>query len=96
MPKGNQQPDPNRRQTRPANANAHPGRIALEALAVRRKPEEIESEKQAKKEQRKAREEKKAKKQTAVMDIAEFENEMAMEDIEQKAKFPRRQGESGP
>jgi len=36
----------------------------------------------------KAQEEKKAKKQTAVMDIAEFENEMAMEDIEQKAKFP--------
>ena len=97
MPKATQQPDPNQRQTRPGNANAHPGRITLEALAVRRKPEEIERDKQIQNERRKAREEKVSNKQAAIMDIVDFENEMAVEDLEQKAKFPRRQteGESG-
>jgi len=98
MPKATKEPDPNRRQTRPANANAHPGRVALEALAVRRKPEEIERDKQIQNERRKAREKKTSNEQAAIKDIVEFENEMAVEDLEQKAKFPRRQteGESGP
>jgi hypothetical protein len=45
-------PDPDRRQTRPGNANAHPGKIAMEALAVRRKREEIDEEKKERSERR--------------------------------------------
>jgi hypothetical protein len=52
MPKANQEPDPNRCQTRPTNANAHPGKVVLEALAVRRKQEDIEAEKNARDGQR--------------------------------------------
>jgi len=96
MPKANQPPDPNRRQTRPTNANAHPGKV-LEVLAVRRKPEDIASEKKAKNKRRNAREEKRTNEQVAIMDIADFENEMAVEDKEQRAQFPRHQtGESVP
>jgi hypothetical protein len=69
MPKVTQQPDPNRVQTCSKNANAHPGRAVMEALAVWRKPEDIEIEKQVKKERCKARAKKKADAQMAVLDI---------------------------
>jgi DNA-binding protein H-NS len=91
MPKVTQQPDPNRVQTRSKNANAHPGRAVMEALAVRRKPEDIEIEKQVKKERRKARAKKKADAQMAVLDIADFENNMAVDNIREETSFPRRQ-----
>src|SRR5258705_9664585 len=90
MPKVAQQPDPNRVQTRSTNANAHPGRVMMEALAVRRKHEDIEIEKQVKKERRKAREKKKADAQMAVLDIADFENNMTVDIIREETSFPRR------
>jgi hypothetical protein len=94
MPKANQQPDSERRQTRPTNANAHPGKVAMERLAVRRKTEDIECEKKVRDERREAREKKKADARAAVNEIALFENEMALDDEEQVAKHPRRQAES--
>lgn len=93
MPKANQQPVPNRPQTRSANANAHPGRVVIEALAVRRKPEDIELEKQIKKERREIRAKKRADAQAAVMNIADFENNMAVDTIREEQSFPRRQPE---
>jgi hypothetical protein len=89
MPKVNQQPDPNRRQTRSTNANTHPGRIVIEAIRVRRSKEAIEDDKRARDEKRQAREAKKANKQAAVTEIAEFENQMALDNRDEEIKFPR-------
>jgi hypothetical protein len=63
----------------------------METLGVRHKKEEIENDKKAKLERRQAKEDRKAKEQTAAMDIAEFENRMAVDDIAQEAMFPRHQ-----
>jgi hypothetical protein len=95
MPKVNQLPgpDPNRRQTRATNANAHPGNVVMEVLAVRRKRDDIEKEKKAKAERRKARQTKDAIHRVAIDDIAEFENQMALDDRTQGTKFPRHQTE---
>lgn len=90
MPKDNQQPDPNRRQTRATNATAHPGLIVMEAQR-RQKKEDIEGEKKTRNELRKAREEKRASKRAVVMDIAEFENQMALDDRSEETTFPRHQ-----
>jgi hypothetical protein len=91
MPKVNQQEDPNRRQTRATNANAHPGNVVKDVLAVRRKREDIEDEKNAKNERREARKRKKADAKVAIRDIADFENEMALDDRAKETKFPRHQ-----
>ena len=93
MPKVNHEPDSNRRQTRAANANAHPGRVVMDVLGGRRKQEDIEKDKEAKKGRREARERKKVEKQVAIGAIAEFENRMALDDEIQGTKFPRRQSE---
>ena len=61
----------------------------MEVLAVRRKKAEIEDEKKAQDERRKARQQKKASKQAAVLDVADFENDMAIDDKAEKTKFPR-------
>jgi hypothetical protein len=90
MPEANQQPDPNRRQTRAANANAHPGRIVM---AVRRNGEVIEDEKKVRKERQNTREKKLAYKQAAIEDIAAFENKMALDDKAREISFPRHQTE---
>ena len=89
MPEVNQQSDSNRRRTRPGNANAHPGRAAMEVLAVWQKKAEIEDEKEAQDERHKARQQKKSSKQAAVLDVADFENDMAIDDKAEKMKFPR-------
>jgi len=89
-PKVIQPPDPDRRQTRPGNANAHPGKIVMEA-SVRRKQEVIDEEKEERSKRRESREKISANKKTAVIDIADFENEMALNDMEMEAQFPRRQ-----
>jgi hypothetical protein len=92
MPKAKQPPDPtNRRQTRPGNANAHPGKVAMETLAVHRKQEVIDEEKKDRDERRQKRETKKAKEQVAILEIADFEDEMALDNIEEESHFPRRQ-----
>lgn len=93
MTKTNQQPETNQRKTRAKNANTHPGQAAMEALAVRRKREVIELEKKAKEERRQAKEKKKAEREAAVIDIADFEDRMALDEFELEAKFPRRQAE---
>jgi len=93
MPKPNQLPDPNRRQTRATNANAHPGRVVKEVLAVRRKKEDIEEEKKAHDERCEARERKKTNAKASIMDIAHFEHEMALGDRAEETMFPRRQTE---
>jgi len=59
MPKANQLPDNDRRITRPGNANAHPGKIVLEALAIRRNKEVIDEENKGREERRQTRKEKK-------------------------------------
>lgn len=89
MPKVNREPDPNRRQTRPTNATAHPGKAAMEVLAVRRKRKDIDAEKKARDGRRQARERKKVNERAAVMDIADFENQMALDDINDETRFPR-------
>jgi hypothetical protein len=43
-----QQPEITDHQTRPKNATTHPGKAAMEVLAVWRKKEEIENEKKVK------------------------------------------------
>jgi len=79
-------PDPNRLQTRSKNASTHPGQILLDA---RRRPEEVEDEKRVRNERRHAREQKKVDLQAAVLDVAAFENQMAVDDAEVEASFPR-------
>ena len=41
MPKSNQHPDSDRRQTRATNATAHPGNMVKDVLAVWRKKEDM-------------------------------------------------------
>jgi len=89
MPKARTEPDPNRRQTRPKNAFAHPGKVVLEALAVRRKPEDIENEKKERNKRQEAKAKKDAHTKIAIKDIAQFEHQMALDDKAQEAKFPR-------
>lgn len=83
------EPDPSRIQTRPKNATTHPGRIINETLVVRRTAEEIEDEKNAKEERRQARKQKIANLEAAAVDIAEYENKMAVDDAGEVARFPR-------
>lgn len=66
----------------------------MEVLAVRSNKEEIEKDKKAKNERRQAKQDKKANEQTAAIEVAKFENQMALVDRAQEAKFPRRQPES--
>ena len=93
MPNANQEPNPNRRQTRAANANAHPGRVVMEVLGGRRNQEELEKEKEAKRNRRDAREKKKTKERVAIESIADFEDNMALVDKNQETEFPRHQTE---
>ena len=93
MPKANQEPDPNRRQTHATNATAHPGKVVLEVLADRRPQEDIENDKKAKQARCEARERKKIGKAKAIKSIADFENEMALDDEIRKTTFPRYQTE---
>ena len=88
--KGNgvMEPDPSRIQTRPKNATTHPGRIIKETVC-RHTAEEIADEKNVKEERRKARKQKTADLETAAADIAEYENQMAVGDTEEVARFPR-------
>ena len=89
MPKDN----PNRRQTRAANANAHPGHIVKDVLGVRRKQEEVDKEKKSQEERREARKARKVEEQIAIKVIADFENQMALDDRVQETRFPRHQTE---
>ena len=89
MPHDTNMPDPNRRQTRPQNAHAHPGKVVLEALCAHHNKEEIEAEKRGQEERRENREKKKATKMAAVLEIARFENNMMIEDAKDKDRFPR-------
>ena len=91
MAKVSQLSDSDRRQTRPGNANTHPGKVAMEALAVRRKPEVIEAEKKDRQERRQTQEKKKVNKKVAVLEIADFENQMDLDVILEETQFPRRQ-----
>jgi hypothetical protein len=90
MPKATQ-PEPNQRQTRATNVNAHPGKVVDEVLRTRRTREVIEQEKKAKNERREARNRKKANEQKAIQDIADFENRMALDNKAGEVMFPRRQ-----
>ena len=75
-------------QTRPKNANAHPGQVVLQATSHCQK-EEIVEEKFAKKKQRQMREEKKATEKVTVVNFANFENRLAIEHIEEESMFPQ-------
>ena len=77
-------------QTHPKNANAHPVQIVLQATSCCQK-EEIVEEKVAKKKRRQMREEKKATEKVAVVNVANFENRLAIEHIEEESMFPWRQ-----
>ena len=63
----------------------------MEAVAVRRKPEVIEQEKKAHEDHRQKKEEKKASEKAAVIEVADFEEQMALDAIEEETQFPRRQ-----
>jgi hypothetical protein len=76
-------PDPNRLQTRSKNASTHPGHILLD------RPVEVEDEKRVRNERRQARQQKKVDLQAAVLDIAAFENQMAVDDAEVVVRFPQ-------
>jgi len=89
MPKDDTEPVLNRCRTRPANANAHPGRVVMETLAVRRKQEDIQAEKEACEARRQKKERRKADEQDAVIDVADFENQMALDDMNDEAGIPR-------
>jgi len=89
MPAVYQLPDADRRQTRPANANTHPGKVIKDAQKVRRSKEVIAEEKKGREDRRQTREKKKADRMTAVGDIAEFENKLALDAIAEKTQFPR-------
>ena len=85
---GAMEPDPSRIQTRPKNATTHPGRIIKETDG-RRTAEEIADEKDVKEKRRQARKQKTADLEMAAADIAEYENQMAVGDAEEMARFPR-------
>jgi hypothetical protein len=87
------EPDPDQVKTRSKNASTHPGKIINEALGVRHRPEEIEEEKSRRVERQQAREQKKANLHAAALEIAEFEDKMAVDDAETEASFPQRKPE---
>lgn len=85
--------DPNQVKTCSKNATTHPGRIVNETLGVWRQPEEIEGEKSCRVERQQAQDQKKANSQASALEIAEFENKMAVDDTETVASFPRHKPE---
>jgi hypothetical protein len=89
MPPKSNEPYPTQRQTRSTNANAHPGNVIIKASG-RRSKTEIEEEKKAKEDRRKARETKKAIEKASITEIAKLENRMMAEDAMEESKFPRR------
>ena len=82
------EPDPNRIQTRTKNVTTHPGKIINETV-VRRSAEEFEAEKNAKEEWRRLQKQKEVDLEAAAVDIAEYENKMAVDDAGDMARFPR-------
>jgi hypothetical protein len=88
-PKANNpvEPDPNRIQTRTKNATTHPGKIINETV-VWRSAEEIQAEKDAKEERCRLRKQKEADLEAAAVEIAAYENKMAVDNAGEVARFP--------
>ena len=93
MPKASTEPDPNWRQTCSKNAFAHPGKVILDTLVVRRKPEVIENEKKERNKRQEAKAKKDAHTKVAIKDIAQFEHKMALDDKAHEAKFSQHETE---
>jgi hypothetical protein len=89
MPKVSQVPDHDMHQTHPGNANAYLGKVVLDALAVRQKWEVIDEEKKGHEERCQTGIEKKLKEENPVMEIAKFENAMALNTIKEETQFPQ-------
>ena len=87
--------DPNRLSTRPRNAVTHPGNIVQSQCSTRRPESVIQAEKAEKAAKRAKKEQQKIKKGEAAKAIAEYEQDMDINDTVEDAKFPRHRDKAG-
>ena len=88
------QPDPNRIPTRPKNAATHPGEVHTQCS--NRRPESVIQAEKAEKAAKRARKEQKIIKQDEAAEaIAEYEQDMVINDTAEDAQFPRHRDKAG-
>jgi hypothetical protein len=88
-------PDPNRISTRPKNAATHPGQIVQTLCSTRRPESIIQAEKAEKAAKRAKKEQQSIKQNEAAEAIAEYEQDMVINDTIEDAQFPRHQDKAG-
>ena len=87
-------PDPNRMSTRPKNADSHPGRVHTECST--RRPESIIQAEKAEKAAKRAKKEQQHVKQNETAEaIAEYEQNMVINDAIEDTQFPRHRHKAG-
>jgi hypothetical protein len=88
-------PDPNRIATRPKNAVTHPGQIVHTQCTTRRPESVIQAEKAEKAAKRAKKEQQSIKQNEAADAIAEYEQDMVINDAIEDAQFPRYRDKAG-
>jgi hypothetical protein len=89
-------PDPNRIPTRPKNAVTHPGQVVHTECSTRRSESIIQAEKAEKAAKRAKKEQQRRIKQDETAEaIAEYEQDMAINDTIEDAQFPRHRDKAG-
>jgi hypothetical protein len=87
-------PDPNRISTRPRNAVTHPGQVVHSQCSTRRPESVIQAEKAEKAAKRAKKEQQKVKQGEAAEAIAEYEEDMVINDAIEDNQFPRHRDEA--
>ena len=88
-------PDPNRVSTRPKNATTRPGQVVLAQCSTRRPESIIQAEKAEKAAYRAKKEQQHIEQHEAAQAIAEYEQDMAINDAIDDNQFPRHQNKAG-
>lgn len=88
-------PDPKRIATRSKNAATHPGQVVHDECSVRRPDSIVQAEKAEKAAKRAKKEQQRVEQQEAAVAIAEYEQEMVINDVAEDARFPRQRATAG-
>jgi hypothetical protein len=88
-------PDPNRISTRPKNAVTHPGQVVRTECSTRRPESIIQAEKAEKAAKLAKKEQQRIKRIETAEAIAEYEQDMAINDTIEDAQFPRHRDKAG-
>lgn len=82
-------PDPNRISTRPKNAATHPGQVVQTQCSTRRPESIVQAEKAEKAAKRAKKEQQRIEQDEAADAIAEYEQDMVINDAIEDTQFPR-------